>query len=213
MGTPLVVLGLLVLCCALTMVGARWMRQAIGLYAMQGLLLASIAAELGLSSKVPHLLAVAVLVLAIKAFAVPAVLRAVIHRTRSPREIQAYLGVPSALLASGLLVLLAYHAGGVTAGLPLVLPPSVFSDALATLLVGFLLMINRRTVVTQVLGLLVMENGLFLAALALTAGMPLEIELAIFAEVLVGAVLLSILIVRIGETPTTDALASLRDCP
>ena len=72
--------------------------------------------------------------------------------------------------------------------------------AISLFLIGFFMMINRRKALTQVLALLCLENGLFLAAISLTFGMPLIVEIGIFFDVLVATLLLGILIYRIRET-------------
>ena len=73
--------------------------------------------------------------------------------------------------------------------------------AITLLLTGFFLMINRRKAITQVLALLTMENGVMLAAVALTTyGMPLVVELGIFFDVMVAVMVLGILVYRIRET-------------
>ena len=67
--------------------------------------------------------------------------------------------------------------------------------------------------VTQVLALLSLENGLFLAAIALTYGMPLVIELGVFFDLLVGSLLMAVFVGRISdsfETINVDRLRSLR---
>jgi hydrogenase-4 component E len=62
-------------------------------------------------------------------------------------------------------------------------------------------MINRRTAITQVLALLCAENGLFLAAIALTTyGMPLVVELGIFFDLFIAVLILGILVYRIRES-------------
>jgi hydrogenase-4 component E len=62
-------------------------------------------------------------------------------------------------------------------------------------------MINRRKAISQVLALLTVENGVMLAAIALTTyGMPLVVEFGIFFDVLVAVMILGILIYRIRET-------------
>jgi hydrogenase-4 component E len=72
------------------------------------------------------------------------------------------------------------------------------------------MMLNRRKALTQVLGLLSMENGLFLAAISLTYGMPLVVEIGIFFDVLVAAMVLGILVYRIGETFDSTDVSKLR---
>ena len=73
--------------------------------------------------------------------------------------------------------------------------------AITLLLTGFFLMFNRRKAITQVLALLTVENGVMLAAVALTTyGMPLVVELGIFFDVMVAVMVLGLLVYRIRET-------------
>jgi hydrogenase-4 component E len=61
-------------------------------------------------------------------------------------------------------------------------------------------MFNRRKAITQVLALLTIENGVMLAAVALTSyGMPMVVELGIFFDVMVAVMVLGILVYRIRE--------------
>ena len=86
--------------------------------------------------------------------------------------------------------------------------------AVTLLLTGFFLMFNRRKAITQVLGLLTVENGVMLAAVALTTyGMPLVVELGIFFDVMVAVMVLGILVYRIRESfdsMDTSKLTQLR---
>jgi hydrogenase-4 component E len=82
--------------------------------------------------------------------------------------------------------------------------------AIALFLIGFFTMINRRKAVTQVMGLLSLENGLVLAAISLTYGMPLIVELGIFFDVLVAVLVLGILVFRIRETFDSTDVSKLR---
>ncbi len=82
--------------------------------------------------------------------------------------------------------------------------------AIALFLIGFFTMLNRRKALTQVLGLLSLENGLFLAAISLTYGMPLVVELGIFFDVLVAVMILGILVFRIREAFDSMDVSKLR---
>jgi hydrogenase-4 component E len=82
--------------------------------------------------------------------------------------------------------------------------------AMALFLIGFFLMMNRRKAISQVVALLTAENGLFLAAIALTYGMPLIVEIGIFFDVLVGLMILGILSYRIAETFESMDTSKLR---
>ena len=82
--------------------------------------------------------------------------------------------------------------------------------AISLFLIGFFMMINRRKALTQVLALLSLENGIFLAAISLTYGMPLIVELGVFFDVLVAVMVLGILVYRIRETFESMDVSRLR---
>ena len=73
-------------------------------------------------------------------------------------------------------------------------------------------MISHKKPLMQMLGFLIMENGLFLGGISLTYGMPLIVELGIFFDVLIGVLIMGILIFRINKTfdsIDTDMLKNL----
>jgi hydrogenase-4 component E len=72
--------------------------------------------------------------------------------------------------------------------------------AISLFLIGFFMMTNRRKALTQVLALLSLENGIFLAAISLTYGMPLIVEIGIFFDLLIAILVLAILVYRIRAT-------------
>ena len=81
-------------------------------------------------------------------------------------------------------------------------------------LIGFFVMISRRKAITQIMGLLMMENGLFLAAISLTYGMPMIVEIGVFFDVLVGAMIMGVFAFRINRPSRridTGILRRLRD--
>ena len=77
--------------------------------------------------------------------------------------------------------------------------PAHLGIALAVILLSFLMMITRRKAVTQVIGFLAMENGLFFAATSATYGMPMVVELGIALDVLVAVFILGVFFFQIRE--------------
>lgn len=212
------VCSLLILAGAIAIVGARRMHTVVSLYAFQSLTLGVVAALVAYHLEEPHIYVVAFLTVAIKAIAIPSVIHYVMRQIEIRREVESFLGVPSSLLVAALLVAMAYYAAYSTLGLGLDAVPQLLSSllgvSLANVLIGFFLMINRRKAISQAVGLSVMENGLFLAAIALTSGMPLVIEFGVFFELLIGAMLMGILIFKIKESINsinTDELSYLKD--
>jgi hydrogenase-4 component E len=108
--------------------------------------------------------------------------------------------MPASMLICGALTVLAAVVARPFTSLER-LGSNTLAVALMLLLTGFFLMLNRRKAITQVLALLTMENGVMLAAIALTTyGMPLVVEMAIFFDVLVSVMVLGLLVFRIRES-------------
>jgi hydrogenase-4 component E len=194
-----------VLVLQITMVAQRWLVTNIRAYAIQSLLLAAIANTIAYYNGAPHIYVAAILTLLLKAILLPIILQRLVTRINIRREIEPFVNVPISVISSGLLTLLAYvvaeplqSQAAVTGAAGL--GRNTLPVAIALFLIGFFMMINRRKALTQVLALLSLENGLFLAAISLTYGMPLIVEVGIFFDVLVAAMILVILVYRIRET-------------
>ena len=142
---------------------------------------------------------VAVLTIIGKVLFLPWLLNRLVRRMQIHEEIEPMLNAPTSMLLCGGLTLLGYVVARPFTSLERV-GNNTLGIALTLLLTGFFLMINRRKALTQVLALLTVENGVMLAAVALTTyGMPLVVELGIFFDVLVAVMVLGILVYRIRE--------------
>ena len=205
------VLGALLLLETIIMLAARQMRGLIRLYAVHSLLLAACAAIVGYSTGAYHLYLVAGLTLLVKTLAIPYALERVIHDTvLEKREINFIFGVPFSLLIGGLLSLLAYLTS-----VRLVYPGDTLASLMlpvgtAVALLGLFIMIGRLEAVPQIAGLLVMENGIILIAVVAAFGLPLLAEFGLFLDILVGALLLGILVMRLQRHAGTTASGNLR---
>jgi len=195
----------LVLVLQITMVAQRWLITNIRAFAIQSMLLAAIANTIAYFNGAPHIYAAAALTLLLKGIVLPIVLQRLVTRIEIMQEIEPFVNVPVSVIISGLLTLLAYVVAEavhmpVEATRTAALGHNTLPVAIALFLIGFFMMINRRKALTQVLALLSLENGLFLAAISLTYGMPLIVEVGIFFDVLVAVMILAILVYQIRET-------------
>ena len=86
--------------------------------------------------------------------------------------------------------------------------------SLALTFIGLLLMATRRKAISQLIGLITLENGIFLAGILIaTLGLPLFVEIGIFFDLLVAVGVTAVLTLRINEqfdTMNTDELRRLR---
>jgi len=172
----------------------------IRLFALQSLMLAAIAAIIAYFHNASHVYWVAGLTLVGKVFFLPWLLNRIVRRIQIHQEIEPLLNSTASMLLCGALTLLGYIVARPFTSLER-LGNNTLGIAVTLLLTGFFLMFNRRKAITQVLALLTVENGVMLAAVALTTyGMPLVVELGIFFDVMVAVMVLGILVYRIRET-------------
>jgi hydrogenase-4 component E len=130
------------------------------------------------------------------------------------REVEPLVGFGPSLLLGALLTGLAFWGAG-RLGLPLepalrLLP----AGGLATLLLGLLVLVGRTKAVTQVVGYLMVENGIFLVGLLLHREMPLMVEAGILLDVFAGVLIMGIFAYRIQRTfdhMDTHNLVALKD--
>ncbi len=205
----------LVLVLQIGMVGQRWLITNIRVFAVQSFLLAAIAATIAFFNQANHIYIAAGLTLIVKAIALPIILERLVAKVGIRQEIEPLINVPLSVLISGCLTLVGYvvaesfyHPEGAVT--PMALGHNALAVAVALFLIGFCMMLNRRKALTQVLALLSMENGLFLAAISLTYGMPLVVEFGIFFDVLVAVMVLGILVYRIGEAFESMDVSKMR---
>jgi len=183
----------------LLMVVQRMLLTNIRLFALQSLMLASIAGIIAYSHHAIHVYWVAGLTLAGKVFFLPWLLNRLVRRIKIHQEMDPLLNPTASMLLCGGLTLLGYIVARPFTSLER-LGNNTLGIAITLLLTGFFLMFNRRKAITQVLALLTIENGVMLAAVALTTyGMPLVVELGIFFDVMVAVMVLGILVYRIRE--------------
>jgi hydrogenase-4 component E len=196
------------------MVWRRELAATVRLLVAQGVLLAALAALLGVREASVELVAVAAGVLVLKAVVLPAVLRRVLREAGGAREAEPLVNVAASLLAAALLTLLAYAVSR-----PLVaLAPSPATHALpvglAVVFLGFFVLVTRRGAVSQVVGFLLLDNGIAAVAFLATSGVPLIVELGVSLDLLLVVLVLQVLTARMrlkfGSTDL-DELRELRD--
>jgi hydrogenase-4 component E len=175
---------LLLLTC-FAIVAQRRLSACVDLFALQSVFLAATAALVAFLTGIHHIYIAAVLTVIIKAIVLPRILKKVIERLNVSRELVMNVNVPAGLLICGALVMIAFFISQPIIPLGFLLTRDSLAIALAIVLIGFFTMIARKKAVTQMVGFLVMENGLFLGATAAAYGMPLIVELGVFFDVLV----------------------------
>lgn len=189
------------------------LRSMLGMFAWQSFLLSVFAGVAAMNLHEPHLFITGAITVILKTWFIPWFLIRTAERSGSGQRLHSYVRPATTLLSAALLVLIGFF---MTRSLvPLAHPDYlVAASSVSTVLIGFLMLIVRRDMYGQIIGFLLMENGIFTFGLTLTGGMPLLVELGIFFDIAIGAVLmaaLSYLVQKELETVRTDTLTDLVD--
>lgn len=161
-----------------------------------------------------RLLGLATAMIVIKGIVMPRMLLFAMQKTGAPSKIEPYIGITASLLI-GALATAAVIA--FAAKLPLkeehashLLVPA----ALSTVLISFLLLTTRREALAQVLGYLVLENGIFIFGLLLIDALPTLVELGVLLDLFVAVFVMEIILHHVSRqfpATTSDHLSALRD--
>lgn len=198
-------------------IGMLWRRELsalVRLLAVQGAALAVIAAVQAAHTASVELAVVAIVVAAVKAIALPRVLRRVLARDDQPREAAPLVNVTASLLAAGALTLAAYATARPLVDLDPVPAGRAAPAALSVVLIGFFALVTRRRALSQIVAVLMIDNGIAALAFLIAAGVPLIVEFGVTADVLLAVLVLQVLTARmhthLGGTDLDD-LRELRD--
>ena len=197
-----------ILLTAVAMNAVKRLESCVKVYTLNSWLLSSLIAIVALMVGEPHLYAASAATLLGKGILIPMFLKRVVRQMRVTHDVEPYINNALSLAISGILVAVVYASlrqGIFVSGFS----KNVLQISIAVILIGLFVMITRRKAITQVIGLLFMENGLFLAGFSLTYGMPIIIELGVLFDMLMGVIILGIFAVQIKRAFSSSNLDNL----
>ena len=193
------------------MLGSRWLRHYLFAFAAQSWLIAILSAAIGYYGDYPELFIVAVLTAAFRGLLLPYLILRIIRRMVVHREVSVTLQVSSTLVVGAFAVIFALAVAyriGAALNLGGTIAVLALTVMLSMKLIGFLMLAVRHEALSQILGLLVLENGVFLGAQILVPGMPLLIEIVILFDLLIivacFGVLVRYLLSHVGPTSSLE---------
>jgi hydrogenase-4 component E len=205
----------LVLVLNLFALGTSRIQSVIRIVAAQGALLGAITLCAHRSPGLAVILSASAAIL-IKGILIPAIMVRSLRAADIKREVEPFIGfLPSILIgavgtAAALLVSPALAGAEGGADVPSLIIPASFS----TVLVGFVILVSRYKAVTQSLGYLVLENGIFIFGMLLVEAIPLVVEMGMLLDLFVGIFVISIItnhINRAFSSMDTRRLVSLKE--
>ncbi len=199
---------------AVLQIWRRSLTASIRLLAVQGVALAGLVATIGVAEREPEVVAVAGLVLLIKAGVLPWVLLRAASVTGVTREDVPRLNPTAGLLLAAGLTMVAYSVSQPLVAAGLGPAARAVPVGISLVLIGFLVLLSRRSALSQLIGFVVLDNGIATVAFLTAGGVPLVVELGVSLDVLLVVLILRVLAGRLQLATgglDLDDLRELRD--
>ena len=178
---------------------ARRISTAVLLFSLQSAVITAEVLATAFQEQLPEAYVVGVLVFVIKVVTIPRAFFLLADKLKTVRDVKASTTPTQSVFIAAAIIYLSYAAVH-SYGQSMHVPDDALAAAVSLILTGAFLMVSRKKALMQMLGLLVLENGIFLAALITTFGMPLVIEIGVFFDILIGLLLMGIFTFRISDT-------------
>ena len=204
--------GVLILLLAFACLASKLFNRYVVYYGAQSVVLSFAAATAAVAFHSVELWILAVLTLAIKGIAIPlAARRLLVTRLALKRDAAMSTGLSTSLIAGGALTAFAYLVTR-----PALLPRGTVASAVvplstAVILLGCLSMVVRRHTVAQLIGWLIVENGVFLGAITLVATFPFIVEAGIFLDIVAGVLIMVVFVSGLTRQLAEASAAELRE--
>jgi hydrogenase-4 component E len=192
-------LAALFLLLSFAMLAQRRVVTLVNLLAWQGFLLFAATLLLAWRTHQGHMYFSALLTLALKVLFLPWLLHRLIRRLGVYWDSEPLINPAGTMLLGLLIVIFAFGLAQPIAALASTATRNAIGIAVAAVLLAFLTMITRRKAMSQVVGFLSMENGLFFGAMSATYGMPMVVEMGVALDVLVAMLVLGVFFFQIRE--------------
>jgi hydrogenase-4 component E len=192
--------------------GSSRLSACIRAVALQGLLLGLLPPVL-VGEATPHTIALAVGTVLVKAIVLPAFLRWAIREAAVRREVEPLIGYTASLLL-GVSALAVSFAVASSLPVPGARTGLLIPVALVTVMIGLIVLITRAKALTQVVGYLMLENGIYLFGLTQARRVPFLVEVGVLLDVFVGVFIMGIVVFHINrefDSISSERLTELRD--
>jgi len=197
-------LGALLLFTMILIVMASQISRAIYAVAAQSFFIAIAGAVLATSTGNVDLWVIACLTLAVKAIMLPWVLHWVVRRMNVRREVEPVVPDAATIVLAVAVVVMSFDLSTSLGTVRQAITGNALPVGIALTVLGVLVMATRKTARTQMVGLFASENGIFFTAMAVTQGMPLIIEIGVTLDVILAALVMTILVLRVRSTVDAD---------
>lgn len=197
------ILSALILITCFVLVSKKRPASYIRMFRIQSLLIGLVALIIGyenlLAEGEMELLAIGVIVIVMKVYYIPQLLKKMVGNMHHPAEKDYFYTVPVHILACCGLYAFMYFT---FASIPVFHGLSFgqyMVNSVSVVLIGFYFMMSRLKALGQIVGFLVIENGIFISAIFATNGMPFIVDLGILVDLITAVLIMGAIVFRLDE--------------
>lgn len=218
MGSFLDILNLfsvLILISAFILVANKRINSYIKTFRLQSVLLALVAAIFSLyhlivEGRFDGIIIICILIIALKVIYIPNMLGKIARKVEYKVEKDFFINIPISILICCGLVVLIWYVVSMIPEISGVYERIFLTNSVSVILIGLFFMISRRKAIGQIIGFLVIENGMFMAAILTTFGMPMIVEIGVFFDLLTAVLIMGVFVFRINENFDSIDINKLR---
>lgn len=196
-------LSVLLLVSAFILMGNKRTGSYIKTFQFQSALVALLTGIIGINSFAKDgrvdVLIIGAIVVGIKVLFIPHLLKKTYAKVAHRVEKDFFLNIPLLIIICCFIVVFCYFAIAETTGINTGTINNQIVNSVSVILIGLFFMISRKKAIGQIVGFLVIENGIFVTALFATQGMPFIVDIGILMDILVAVVIMGMMVFRIDE--------------
>lgn len=205
---------ILILILGLFIVASTRLGTMIQIFGAQSLMVGCVPFFMYAKEMEVYIIIVSLAAIVLRGFIMPNYLFWAIRHVSVRSEVSPFIGLGTTLLLSGISIV-----GSFLLASKLIFPVKISSglaipSSFSLIIMGFILIVGRTKAISQVVGYLLLENGIFLFAILLLKKMPLLVEMGILLDLFIAAVVMGIVVNNISdefENTDTTVLTTLKD--
>jgi len=208
-------LSVLILTSAFILMGNKRIKSYITTFRFQSIMIALLTGIMGIDNFYKEgnidILVVCLVVIAVKVIYIPFLLNKTYEKVEYKVEKDFFLNIPILIVGCCFIVVFTYFSISTTTGINSGTINTQVVNSISLILIGLFFMISRKKAIGQIIGFLVIENGIFVTALFATQGMPFIVDIGILIDILVAVIIMGIMVFRIDETFGSTDTNKIRD--
>ncbi|MDD2400858.1 MAG: hydrogenase [Clostridia bacterium] len=196
-------LSVLILFSSFILMANKMTKSYIKTFRIQSMLLALAVGSMAIKSIIEEgrfdVLVVCLLIIILKVIYIPNLLNKAYAKAEYKVEKDFILNIPILVLVCCGLVVFCYFCLSTIDGINDGVINVQVVNSISVILIGLFFMISRKKAIGQIIGFLVIENGIFITAMFSTQGMPFIVDMGIFIDMLTAVMILGIMVFKINE--------------